>query len=247
MTTEEAGLLAAIHENPDDDTARLVYADWLEESGRVTHADAIRRGVTKKVKRWTFAVGKPAVVSYTSERPESRGEAVSVELAPGVPGAQWVAYKGTVEVLLCPWAWWLGACDTHGGTEPLWATRVAPEVWLTTRPSLACYDEDCADDGGTLYRLYLLPGHRVPFRVNDGEDPIEVCLREYFPWVKRWNYPKFIRAWRPSHMGPGPTFTLTQDQRPEVGDRVELFDGSTGVLEPPVDDDGYALVRRTDK
>ncbi|QEL15256.1 TIGR02996 domain-containing protein [Limnoglobus roseus] len=31
--TDEQSLLAAIHANPDDDLPRLVYADWLEESG----------------------------------------------------------------------------------------------------------------------------------------------------------------------------------------------------------------------
>jgi uncharacterized protein (TIGR02996 family) len=32
---DEAGFLRAIQDNPDDDDARLVYADWLEERGDV--------------------------------------------------------------------------------------------------------------------------------------------------------------------------------------------------------------------
>ena len=36
MSTEERALLAAIVANPDDDTPRLVYADWLDE-----HADSL--------------------------------------------------------------------------------------------------------------------------------------------------------------------------------------------------------------
>ncbi len=31
--SDEAGFLRAIQENPEDDDARLVYADWLEERG----------------------------------------------------------------------------------------------------------------------------------------------------------------------------------------------------------------------
>ena len=31
--TDENALLAAIWANPQDDTVRLVYADWLEETG----------------------------------------------------------------------------------------------------------------------------------------------------------------------------------------------------------------------
>ena len=40
MTDREA-LLAAIHADPDDDTARLVYADWLQENGQFV-GNAIR-------------------------------------------------------------------------------------------------------------------------------------------------------------------------------------------------------------
>src|SRR4051812_37732627 len=33
--SDEAAFLAAIRSAPDDNTARLVYADWLDERGRV--------------------------------------------------------------------------------------------------------------------------------------------------------------------------------------------------------------------
>jgi uncharacterized protein (TIGR02996 family) len=41
MTTD-AALLRAIIANPDDDTPRLVYADWLDENGQPERAVAIR-------------------------------------------------------------------------------------------------------------------------------------------------------------------------------------------------------------
>src|ERR1043166_5079721 len=41
-TSDEAGLLAAIRGNPDDDTPRLVYADWLQEHDRADYAEFIR-------------------------------------------------------------------------------------------------------------------------------------------------------------------------------------------------------------
>jgi uncharacterized protein (TIGR02996 family) len=41
MTTH-AGLLRTIIEDPDDDTPRLVYADWLEENGELAQAAFIR-------------------------------------------------------------------------------------------------------------------------------------------------------------------------------------------------------------
>ena len=40
--TDRDALLAAIHADPDDDTARLVYADWLQENGQTARADFIR-------------------------------------------------------------------------------------------------------------------------------------------------------------------------------------------------------------
>lgn len=41
--TDEPGLIAAIIQNPDDDTPRLIYCDWLRENGRERRADMIRR------------------------------------------------------------------------------------------------------------------------------------------------------------------------------------------------------------
>jgi uncharacterized protein (TIGR02996 family) len=42
MTTEERALLAAILAEPDDDTVRLAYADWLDENGRGERGEFIR-------------------------------------------------------------------------------------------------------------------------------------------------------------------------------------------------------------
>ncbi len=40
---EQAALLAVIVAQPDDDTARLVYADWLQEHGDEEQAAFIRK------------------------------------------------------------------------------------------------------------------------------------------------------------------------------------------------------------
>ncbi|QJX00112.1 TIGR02996 domain-containing protein [Frigoriglobus tundricola] len=40
--SDEAALLCAIHAEPDEDTPRLVYADWLDEHGRPERAEFIR-------------------------------------------------------------------------------------------------------------------------------------------------------------------------------------------------------------
>lgn len=42
VTTEDLGLLQAIHEDPVEDTPRLIYADWHEENGDPLRAELIR-------------------------------------------------------------------------------------------------------------------------------------------------------------------------------------------------------------
>lgn len=44
-TTEESAFLAAILTEPEDDTVRLVYADWLQEHGDDARAASIRDSV----------------------------------------------------------------------------------------------------------------------------------------------------------------------------------------------------------
>jgi uncharacterized protein (TIGR02996 family) len=45
MHPEADALLDAIFDNPDDDTPRLVYADWLQENGQEDYAQFIRLSV----------------------------------------------------------------------------------------------------------------------------------------------------------------------------------------------------------
>ena len=40
--SDEQALLRAIRAAPEDDTVRLVYADWLEENGQPERAEFIR-------------------------------------------------------------------------------------------------------------------------------------------------------------------------------------------------------------
>ena len=47
LPDEQAALLAAICAEPDDDTPRLVYADWLQEHGDEEQAQFIRDGLDR--------------------------------------------------------------------------------------------------------------------------------------------------------------------------------------------------------
>jgi len=51
--SEDAALLAAIRQAPDDDAPRLIYADWLDEHGQPERAEFIRVqiGLSRKPSR----------------------------------------------------------------------------------------------------------------------------------------------------------------------------------------------------
>lgn len=63
MTTGDA-LLRRILEVPDDDTARRVYADWLQENGREQYATHIRGQVERPSQRGWFTGGHDSTGWY---------------------------------------------------------------------------------------------------------------------------------------------------------------------------------------
>jgi uncharacterized protein (TIGR02996 family) len=57
MTSDGDALFRALCESPNDDTPRLVYADWLEESGDPDRAEFIRL----QCERWNLCPAYPTV------------------------------------------------------------------------------------------------------------------------------------------------------------------------------------------
>lgn len=55
MTSTRTALLASILANPQDDTPRLVYADWMEEHGEVERAEFVR--LTMRMAKYVDASG----------------------------------------------------------------------------------------------------------------------------------------------------------------------------------------------
>jgi uncharacterized protein (TIGR02996 family) len=62
--SDEAALLRAIGAHPDEDTPRLMYADWLDEHGRAERAEYIRVQVARQRK---LATGEDDAQLYTRE------------------------------------------------------------------------------------------------------------------------------------------------------------------------------------
>lgn len=62
MHPEADAFLDAIFDYPDDDTPRLVYADWLQEHGQENYAQFIRlQCAAAREKPWSARRGKPIV------------------------------------------------------------------------------------------------------------------------------------------------------------------------------------------
>jgi uncharacterized protein (TIGR02996 family) len=72
MHPEQAALLETVLHRPEDDAPRLIYADWLEETGRDALAAFIRQGVQSGRRRASFRVPReytlPAGVSAFTSR-----------------------------------------------------------------------------------------------------------------------------------------------------------------------------------
>lgn len=94
MINEEAGFLTAIRNHPDDDTARLVYADWLQEHDQPERAEFIRgqialhhgsdRSLQKRTREllalhwqeWFPVAAGKAINAWASVHPKHREPAV---------------------------------------------------------------------------------------------------------------------------------------------------------------------------
>lgn len=148
--TDSERFLAAIVANPDDDTLRLVYADWLEERGDADRAEFIRLQITEAQ---TQMPGSPRSRELL-ERNRKRW------LIPGIPGSQ-VFLRGFVEYLHI-------SADDFLKHEAMIETA-APVVGL--RLSVAAGRTSALVNVGWLSRLRSLD------ILNDGMGP---RMREWF-------------------------------------------------------------------
>src|SRR5262245_44072357 len=108
MMSIEVAFLAALYDQPEDDTPRLIYADWLEEHGQPQRAELIRL-------QCRIANGSP----HTDED-EDRADALVREHRgawtahlPQAEGATWQFRRGFPEeleialaLMLAQWAIW---------------------------------------------------------------------------------------------------------------------------------------------
>jgi uncharacterized protein (TIGR02996 family) len=137
--SDEAALLRTIMEHPDDDAARLVYADWLEERGdanNVTRAELIRRQIADTTNTTTvnfkLTIGPPRgsqvlrpAPAFVIERVRSL-VSLMADILPcsGVYGIR----RGFIETAVMDWEAWRDHGDVLCRLTPLC------DVELTTWP-----------------------------------------------------------------------------------------------------------------
>jgi uncharacterized protein (TIGR02996 family) len=137
MDAEERALLAAIIAQPEDDTPRLVYADWLQEHGREERAEFIRAQV------W---LARPRQVTETARQRgewsarvrsllQTHSERWRKEL-PSLPDVDWGWFeRGMVQSVTLDVPGWdaafsTGLAATFGHT-PLRVLRIYLRPWRT--------------------------------------------------------------------------------------------------------------------
>jgi uncharacterized protein (TIGR02996 family) len=91
--SDEAALLAAILAHPDEDTPRLMYADWLDEHGQPERAEFIRL---------QCAPDADEAAEERAAELEERNRAKWLVGLPTFPGARWEFRRGFPEYLDVP-------------------------------------------------------------------------------------------------------------------------------------------------
>ncbi len=88
--SDEAALLAAILAHPDEDTPRLMFADWLEENGQPERAEFIRI---------QCAPDADEAAEERAAELENRNRSKWLAGLPQFPGARWEFRRGFPEYL----------------------------------------------------------------------------------------------------------------------------------------------------
>jgi uncharacterized protein (TIGR02996 family) len=111
--SDEAALLAAILAHPDEDTPRLIFADWLEENGQPERAEFIRIQCDPNADE---------AAEQRAEELEERNRAKWLVGLPQFPRVTWEFRRGFPEVLTAAGAIFL---DRHASfVEVPWVRRL---------------------------------------------------------------------------------------------------------------------------
>lgn len=152
--TDADALLAAILANPADDTARLVYADCLEEQGQRERAEFIRVQVDES--HFVIDYNSAATMHPLTPARERicrllrrNGHEWLGEFYERCNGRDWIWHRGFISSARLPWDDW----RTHAAA--ILAAQPIDRVTLTTTPD----DDECIAHGAAVQnrRIERLP------------------------------------------------------------------------------------------
>lgn len=164
--SEEEGFIRAIQESPQDDSLRLVYADWLEE-----HGDAQRAEYLRLEHQFSHVPGRlralcqqldPGWLASVLRRPVR----ARLKVLRGIlPGIEYPIFEGQN---------YLGRADAAPVDVDLTVHEPADRVWSSPQHALISVEprelfiEDLSSGNGTyLNRTRVYPGHRRALSAND--------------------------------------------------------------------------------
>ena len=134
--TDRHAFLAAIKAHPDDDTPRLVFADWLDEHGEPERAELVRADIEYS-----------KMLALDRYRPDlaRRRYRLLLRFIRRYGDHAMALSRGILEEIHCAWAFWVKHGDRLYELERPWRVR------LTTRPAVLTW---YSTDGIAEYRLF---------------------------------------------------------------------------------------------
>jgi uncharacterized protein (TIGR02996 family) len=129
--TERDAFMDAIRESPDDDTPRLMFADWLDERGECERAEFIRVQCELAI----LPINSPRHSHLSARQTEllkGHETAWRAEL-PALPGVQWGAFeRGFVGIFIV-----YSVAAFEASADAILAAPTVPTLWLIDRERAA--------------------------------------------------------------------------------------------------------------
>lgn len=161
---DPSGLIAWVIADPDEDTHRLVYADYLDEQEQHQRAEYIRSSINWPSMSFVtltqspdpfplmgLVPGEPQIQYTGNDRPDSHwawGETDDgCAIIDCARGLRYIYDRGFCSRVRCTWQEW---CE-HG--DALRKREWVPHVTLTTRPQIYWSTEAYPNTGKSLYRI----------------------------------------------------------------------------------------------
>lgn len=167
-----AAFLADVIAHPDDDTPRLIFADWLEEHGEEARAFCIRRGVEEDLPHLVAPGSEAAVEVMLNALDLSAPPQIErVLIAPALDRVSYTVRRGFVHSVTLPAADWLAHADALLRAHPV------REVRLLTWPEVEDRVLQPATPGGAMTDQFTLANMKRKRWVNGGAYPLSNLMQ----------------------------------------------------------------------